>query len=151
MNFPALGEFAPDFTLVDQNQQPHTLSDYRGKKVVVYFYPKAMTPGCTNQACDLRDHHARFVESGYVIFGVSADEPAKLKRFEEKYDLPFTLLSNTDLSVLKAYGVWGEKKFMGKVYDGIHRVTFVIDQDGKIEQIIDKVKTKEHSVQLLGA
>lgn len=149
MNFPAVGELAPEFSLYDQDNQLHRLSDYRGRKVVVYFYPKALTPGCTTQACDLRDHHSQLQKAGYVIIGISADEPTKLKRFADKYELPFTLLSDPEHQALEAYGVWGEKKFMGKVYDGIHRVTFLIGADGKIERIIDKVKTKVHTEQIL--
>jgi len=143
------GDKAPDFSGVDQNGKTHTLSDYKGKKLVVFFYPKASTPGCTAEACDLRDNYHRFQSQNYELLGVSADSQAKQTKFKEKYDLPFPLLADEDKSVINAFGVWGPKKFMGRVFDGINRTTFVIDENGIIDEVITAVKTKEHSAQIL--
>ena len=145
------GDIAPNFSATDQNGDTRSLSEYAGKHLVLYFYPKDDTPGCTAEACDLRDNYHRFQEQGYEILGVSPDTPAKHVKFIEKYDLPFDLLADEDHAVAEAYGVWGPKKFMGREYDGIHRTTFVIDPDGKIEDVIRKVKTKEHTGQILTA
>ena len=144
------GDQAPDFSAPDQNETTRSLSDYTGKKLVLYFYPKDDTPGCTAEACNLRDNYKRFQAEGYEILGVSPDKPAKHVKFIDKYDLPFDLLADEDHAVATAYGVWGEKKFMGRTYDGIHRTTFVIGADGKLEDVIMKVKTKDHTAQLLG-
>ena len=143
------GDTAPNFSATDQNGDTRSLSEYAGKTLVLYFYPKDDTPGCTAEACDLRDNYHRFQAQGYEILGVSPDTPAKHVKFIEKYDLPFDLLADEDHAVAEAYGVWGEKKFMGRTYDGIHRTTFVIDGDGKLQDVITKVKTKEHAAQLL--
>ena len=144
------GDKAPNFSGKDQDGIVHTLVDYKGKKLVVFFYPKANTPGCTAEACDLRDNFDRFLANNYALLGVSADaEKAQLK-FKEKYNFPFPLLANEDKSVIQAFGVWGPKKFMGKEYDGIHRTTFVIDEKGIIEEVISEVKTKVHASQILG-
>jgi peroxiredoxin Q/BCP len=116
---------------------------------VVFFYPKADTPGCTAEACDLRDNYHRFIAQNYELLGVSADSPKKLLKFKDKYKLPFPLIADEDKTMLNAFGVWGPKKFMGRTYDGIHRTTFVIDENGIIEDIITSVKTKEHSAQIL--
>ena len=145
------GDKAPDFSAPDQTGATRSLGDYAGRKLVLYFYPKDDTPGCTAEACNLRDNHARFENAGYAILGVSPDGPAKHVKFIGKYDLPFDLLADEDHAVAEAYGVWGEKKFMGRTYDGIHRTTFVIDGDGVIEDVIAKVKTKEHAAQILPA
>lgn len=143
------GDKAPDFSGIDQDGNNLTLSSFLGKKLVLYFYPKDDTPGCTAEACDLRDNYKRFISQGYAILGVSMDTQSKHQKFIEKYNLPFPLLADTERKVIEAYGVWGEKKFMGKVYDGIHRLTFIIDENGIIEDIIEKVKTKEHTKQIL--
>jgi thioredoxin-dependent peroxiredoxin len=144
-----VGDKAPQFSGVDQNGNLHTLADYIGKKLVVFFYPKASTPGCTAEACDLRDNYARFQSNNYALLGVSADSAKAQLKFVEKYDLPFPLLADEEKSVILAFGVWGPKKFMGKEYDGIHRTTFVIDEKGSIEEIISDVKTKAHAAQIL--
>lgn len=143
------GDKAPENLGVDQDGKIHKLSDYKGKKLVVFFYPKASTPGCTAQACDLRDNYERFLSQDYRVLGVSADSVKRQTNFKEKYDLPFPLIADTEKEVIRAFGVWGEKKFMGKVYDGIHRTTFVINGNGIIEEVIAKVKTKEHTSQIL--
>lgn len=144
-----IGDAAPQFSGVDQNGTKHTLEDYKGKKLVVFFYPKANTPGCTAEACDLRDNYERFQANNYELLGVSADSAKAQKKFEEKYEFPFALLADEDKSVINAFGVLGPKKFMGKEYDGIHRTTFVINEDGIIEDIIKEVKTKAHTAQIL--
>ena len=138
------GEKAPDFTLLDQHEKSHSLADFQGKKVLVYFYPKALTPGCTTQACGLRDSKTILDQLNVVVLGISPDLPAKLANFELKKELNFTLLSDPDHKVAEAFGVWGEKRFMGKTYDGIHRISFLIDENGKIEKVFDKFKTKDH-------
>jgi peroxiredoxin Q/BCP len=140
---------APENLGTDQSGKQHKLSEYKGKKLVVFFYPKASTPGCTAEACDLRDNHHRFLESGYEILGVSADDAKRQTNFKEKYNLPFPLIPDTEKKVIQAFGVWGEKKFMGRTYDGIHRTTFIIDENGIVEEVISKVKTKEHTEQIL--
>lgn len=144
-----VGDAAPKDLGIDQSGTAHKLADYAGKKLVVFFYPKASTPGCTAEACDLRDNFDRFTSQGYAIIGVSADDAKRQTNFKEKYDFPFPLIADTERTVINAFGVWGEKKFMGKVYDGIHRTTFIIDENGIIEEVITKVKTKEHAVQIL--
>ena len=143
------GDKAPNFSGLDQNGTSHKLADYKGKKLVVFFYPKASTPGCTAEACDLRDNFARFQANNYALLGVSADSAKAQAKFIEKYDLPFHLLADEDKSVIQAFGVRGPKKFMGKEYDGIHRTTFVIDENGIIEEVISDVKTKAHAAQIL--
>jgi peroxiredoxin Q/BCP len=144
-----VGDKAPNFSGLDQNGTSHKLTDYTGKKLVVFFYPKASTPGCTAEACDLRDNYARFQSNNYALLGVSADNAKTQLKFVEKYDLPFPLLADEDKSVIQDFGVWGPKKFMGKEYDGIHRTTFVIDETGIIEDVISDVKTKVHAAQIL--
>lgn len=139
-----IGEIAPQFSLLDQNENLVSLSQFHGKKVLVYFYPKALTPGCTTQACGLRDSRAELDELNVVVLGISPDLPKKLAQFVEKKDLNFTLLSDPDHQVAEAFGVWGEKKFMGKTYDGIHRISFLLDESGRIMQVFDKFKTSEH-------
>ena len=143
------GDKAPDFSGFDQDNKFHQLSDYAGKKLVVFFYPKASTPGCTAEACDLRDNFARFEENNYALLGVSADDQKKQAKFKDKYNFPFPLIADEDKSVIEAFGVWGPKKFMGRTYDGIHRTTFVIDEKGIIEEVISDVKTKVHASQIL--
>ena len=144
-----IGKKAPDFEAKDQHGNTVKLSDYKGKKVVLYFYPKDDTPGCTAQACNFRDNYQKLSNAGYQVIGVSADDEKKHMKFTDKYELPFPLIPDTEKKIINAYGVWGEKKFMGRVFDGIHRETFVIDEDGKIEKVITKVKTKEAAEQIL--
>ena len=145
MSMPKLGNLAPAFTLKDQNGDDISLKDFRGKKhVVLYFYPKAMTPGCTAQACGLRDSLQSLEQSEAVALGVSPDPVARLKKFEEKEGLNFTLLSDEDHALADKYGVWGLKKFMGREFMGIIRTTFIIDKKGRLVRIMDKVKTKTH-------
>lgn len=139
-----VGDFAPHFTLLNQQGHQVSLSDFKGKKVLIYFYPKALTPGCTTQACGLRDSKAELEKLNVIILGISPDSSAKLANFTEKKSLNFILLSDEDHQVADQFGVWGEKKFMGRTYDGIHRVTFLIDEEGKIEHIFEKFKTGEH-------
>ena len=143
------GDKAPSFSVKDQDGVLRTLEDYRGKKLVLFFYPKASTPGCTAQACNLRDNYERFQREGYDILGVSADSEKRQFNFKTKKELPFPLLADEEKEVIKAFGVWGPKKFMGKEYEGIHRTTFVIDEDGLITEVIGKVKTKDHTAQIL--
>jgi thioredoxin-dependent peroxiredoxin len=144
------GDAAPAFSAKDQDGNLHQLADYKGKKLVVFFYPKANTPGCTAEACDLRDHFAELSEKNYALLGVSADTAKAQSNFKNKYEFPFPLLADEDKAVITAFGVWGPKKFMGKEYDGIHRTTFVIDENGFIERVISDVKTKAHAAQILG-
>ena len=144
MSFLNVGDQAPEFALQNQNGDLVRLSDYKGKTVVVYFYPKAMTPGCTTQACGLRDASDAYAARDIVVLGLSPDPHERLKRFEGKYDLNFTLLSDEDHSVAEAYGAWGLKKFMGREFMGILRSTFVIDGDGVISHVLATVKTKTH-------
>ena len=143
------GDVAPDFTRNNQDSKPVSLADFKGKKLVVYFYPKDMTPGCTTQSCNLRDNYDLLLKQGYEVVGVSADDEKRHQKFIAKHELPFDLLADIDHTMLNAYGVWGEKKFMGRTFDGIHRITFVIDENGVIEEVIEKVKTKEHTAQIL--
>lgn len=143
------GAVAPDFTINDQNGEPVSLHDFKGKKVVLYFYPKDDTPGCTAQACNLRDNIALLKKKEIVVLGVSIDTEKKHKKFEDKYGLPFTLLADPEKHLVEMYGVWGEKKFMGRTYMGTHRVTFLINEEGVIDHIIEKVDTKNHTEQIL--
>lgn len=143
------GDKAPNFEATDQNGNTIKLSDFKGKKLVLFFYPKASTPGCTMEACNLRDNYQMFLAKGYDILGVSADSAKRQQNFVEKNNLPFPLLADEDKKVIAAYGVWGPKKFMGREFDGIHRVTFVINENGIIDEVITKVKTKEHASQIL--
>ncbi len=144
-----VGDTVPNFNSTDQDGNPVSLSDYKGKKLVVFFYPKANTPGCTAEACDLRDHYSTLQEKGYELLGVSADSEKKQKSFQDKFDFPFPLLADETKEVINTFGVWGPKKFMGKEYEGIHRITFIIDEKGQVDRVIDKVKTKEHAAQIL--
>jgi peroxiredoxin Q/BCP len=149
MNTLQPGDAIPPFTTVDQDENIVRSTDMAGKKSIVFFYPKANTPGCTAEACNLRDHYNVLQDKGFQLFGVSADAPKKQKNFADKYELPFPLLADEDKSIINAFGVWGPKKFMGKEYDGIHRTTFLIDEKGRIEKVISKVKTKDHAAQIL--
>jgi peroxiredoxin Q/BCP len=144
------GDKAPDFSGKDENGNSISLSDYKGKRVVLFFYPKDMTPGCTAEACNLGENYSELQSKGFDVVGVSADSEARHQKFIDKYNLPYRLLADTELEVIRAYGVWGLKKFMGKEYDGIHRTTFIIGTDGNLESVITKVKTKDHTAQILG-
>jgi peroxiredoxin Q/BCP len=144
-----VGDKAPDFSGLDEQGNTLQLSDFSGKKLVVFFYPKASTPGCTAEACNLNDNYERFQAQGYEIIGVSADSAKRQSNFKAKYGFKYPLIADEDRSVINAFGVWGPKKFMGKEYDGIHRTTFVIDENGVLEDVITKVKTKEHTSQIL--
>lgn len=143
------GDKAPNFEALDQAGNTVKLSDYTGKKLVLFFYPKASTPGCTAEACNLRDNYETFLAKGYDILGVSADSAKRQQNFSTKNELPFPLLADEDKKVIEAFGVWGLKKFMGREYNGIHRTTFVINEEGIIEEVIAKVKTKAHTEQIL--
>ena len=144
LNFPPLDQLAPQFTTTDQNGEEISLADFKGKKVVLYFYPKASTPGCTVQACAIRDHKADFEKANTVVLGISPDATKRLTNFTVKQELNFPLLSDEDNSIAESYGVWALKKFMGKEYVGIHRVTFIMDEEGILRHILAKVKTKSH-------
>jgi len=144
-----IGDDAPDFCVLNENNDKISLSNFKGKKLILYFYPKDSTPGCTAESCNLRDNYSDLLALGYDVLGVSADNSSSHQKFIAKNELPFHLLSDTQKKVIKAYDVWGPKKFMGKEYDGIHRTTFVIDENGVIERIFTKVKTKEHTAQIL--
>ena len=144
------GDAVPNFTAKDEQGNTISLSDYKGKKLVVFFYPKASTPGCTVEACNLRDNYQALQAQGYELLGVSADSEKRQSNFKNKYEFPFPLLADEDKTVINAFGVWGPKKFMGREYDGIHRMTFLIDENGIVERVIDKVKTKQHAAQILG-
>lgn len=144
------GDPAPDFTAINEKGESVRLADYKGKKLVLYFYPKDDTPGCTAEACSLRDGYPRFQAQGYDILGVSPDSVKMHVKFQEKYNLPFNLLADENHAVSEAYGVWGEKKFMGRAYMGISRTTFIIDEDGRIERVISKVNNENHTEQVLG-
>jgi thioredoxin-dependent peroxiredoxin len=145
------GTTAPAFKTTDANGEPVNLKDFRGKKVVLYFYPKDDTPGCTKEACSFRDAFSKFKKQGITILGVSPDSEKSHQKFTAKYKLPFTLLADTDHSIADAYGVYGEKKFMGRTYMGIHRTTFLIDEKGKIKKVFEKVKPEDHADEVLGA
>lgn len=150
MSFPKIGNKAPTFSLKNQNGETVKLSMFAGSKnVAIYFYPKAMTPGCTTQACGIRDGFAELAELDTVVLAISPDPVQRLKKFEEKHDLNFSLLSDEDHSIAEKYGVWGLKKFMGKEYMGILRTTFIIGKDGRLKHVMDKVKTKTHDQDLL--
>jgi thioredoxin-dependent peroxiredoxin len=148
---PGTGDLAPDFTLPDQHGEPVSLSGLRGKAVVLYFYPKADTPGCTTQACGVRDHRVDYDHAGAVVLGVSPDPVKKVKAFDDKYGLAFPLLADADHSVAEAYGVWGEKSMYGRKYMGVERTTFVIGADGVIQEVFRRVKPAEHDELVLGA
>ncbi|HNQ28157.1 MAG TPA: thioredoxin-dependent thiol peroxidase [Aquaticitalea sp.] len=145
-----VGDKMPIISQIDESGNVVNLSDYLGKKLVVFFYPKASTPTCTVEACNLRDHYKMLKDSGYEIIGVSADSPLRQSNFKKKHDFPYTLLADEDKRVINAFGVWGEKKFMGRTFDGIHRTTFVVNEKGIIEKVIVKVNSKDHAAQIIG-
>jgi peroxiredoxin Q/BCP len=143
------GDKAPNFSGKDQDGNSHNLADYKGQKLVVFFYPKADTPGCTAEACDLRDNFERFKANNYELLGVSADSAKAQAKFKDKFKFPFPLLADEDKSVIQMFGVWGLKKFMGREYEGINRTTFIINEEGIIDEVITDVKTKVHASQIL--
>ena len=144
-----VGDIAPDFAVNDQSGRQVKLSDFKGKKVVLYFYPKDNTPGCTAEACNLRDNYQALMRAGYVVLGVSKDDEKSHQKFIDKFELPFPLLADTEKDIHEKYGTWVEKSMYGRKYMGSARVTFLIDENGKIEEIIEKVKTKDHTAQIL--
>ncbi len=145
------GMSAPDFTVLDENGKQQRLSDYRGQPVILYFYPKDDTPGCTTEACNFRDDYSAYIEAGVTILGVSPNSPKSHLKFKQKFQLPFPLLADEDHAICEAYNVWGEKKFMGREYMGVSRTTFLIDPQGNIKKIFENVKPAEHSAELLAA
>jgi thioredoxin-dependent peroxiredoxin len=149
MNLIKVGDPAPELEFPDHTGQVHRISDYRGSKLILYFYPKDNTPGCTAQACNLRDNYEQLISKGFKIIGISADPVKSHKGFADKFDLPFPLVPDTERNVIDAFGVWGPKKFMGRTYDGIHRVTYVVDEQGIVEKVFEKVDTKNHTGQIL--
>ena len=151
LDFPELGQPAPDFTTLNQREEEVALSDLKGKKVVLYFYPKAMTPGCAVQACGLRDTQKELDDRNVVVLGLSPDAPKRLQKFIDRDELNFDLLSDEDHAIAEKYGVWAMKKFMGREFMGVHRITFIIDEDGKLVHIMEKVKTKTHHDDLIAA
>ena len=144
-----VGDKAPDFVALNEFGKSISLSDFLGKKVILYFYPKDMTPGCTAESCNLGENYDLLQKKGFIVLGVSPDSSKSHQKFIDKYSLPFSLIADEDKAVIKAFGVWGPKKFMGKEYDGVHRTTFIIDEDGVIEKVFSKVKTKDHTNQIL--
>jgi peroxiredoxin Q/BCP len=151
MSMPKVGELAPDFEVLNDQGEVVHLSDFRGKNIVLYFYPRADTPGCTKEACAFRDDYSAYEKAGVTILGVSPDSVKDQVKFKQKYDLPFSLLADEDHSISSAYGVWGLKKFMGREYEGIFRTTFLINEKGAIRQVFEKVKPAEHSQEILAA
>lgn len=145
------GSKAPDFELMDNEGKLHLLSDYQGQTIVIYFYPKDDTPGCTKEACSFRDAYADFREAGVEVIGISPDSEKSHTKFIQKYELPFVLLSDTDHKICEAFGVWGPKKYMGREYEGVYRTTFIIGQDGEIKQVFEDVKPADHSQEVLAA
>lgn len=149
MTHLTVGDSAPKFEAINQNSETISSEDLKGSKYIIFFYPKDNTPGCTAEACSIRDHYNKLKKAGYKIFGVSPDSPKKHQNFIGKFDLQYDLLADTEQEMLKAFGAWGEKSFMGKKYIGVHRSTFVVDEEGKISHIYSKVKTKSHGQDLL--
>jgi thioredoxin-dependent peroxiredoxin len=151
MAYLNVGDKAPDFSVINQDGETVNLSDFKGSKLIIYFYPKADTPGCTAESCNLRDNFSDLLNRGFKIVGVSPDNQAKQKKFTEKYNLPFPLLADVDHQIIKPYGAWGLKKMYGKEYEGLLRTTYVVNEEGLIEKAITKVKTKDHAAQILEA
>jgi len=144
-----VGDHVPNFSGTDDNGKIHHLNDYKGKKLILFFFPKANTPGCINEVCNLRDNYTVLIEAGYSLLGVSADTIAKQNKFATKFNLPFPLIADEQKSIINLFGVWGPKNFMGNDYEGIYRTTFIIDGQGVVERVYSKVKTKEHATQIL--
>ncbi|QAR31629.1 thioredoxin-dependent thiol peroxidase [Ornithobacterium rhinotracheale] len=146
-----VGDKMPPFSGVDQYGKEHNSTEFENQKLVVFFYPKASTPGCTAEACNINDNLEALHAQGYQVIGVSADSVEKQRKFSDKYDFKFPIIADVDRQIIDAFGVWGEKKFMGRTYDGIHRVTFIINENGVVERVIEKVKTKDHANQILNS
>jgi peroxiredoxin Q/BCP len=151
VNLKKVGDKAPESLGLDQNGNVINIADFKGKKIVVYFYPQDDTPTCTKEACNLRDNYSILKKQGFEIIGVSSDTDKKHQKFIDKYSLPFPLIADIDRKTIEAFGVWGLKKFMGKIYDGIHRVTYVVDEKGIIERVFDKVESKAHAEQIIAS
>ena len=149
MNMLKIGDVVPKNKFFDNLGNSHSFEDYKGSKIILFFYPRANTPGCTAQACNLRDNHQKLIEKGYTVFGVSADNVSQQNRFSEKYSFQYLLIADNEKDLINAFGVWGPKKFQGREYEGIHRTTFLIDENGVIANVIKKVKTKDHATQIL--
>lgn len=149
MNMLKVGDKAPEFSVLDEQSNLRTSVSLKGSRYIVFFYPRANTPGCTAEACSLRDGYALLQEKGYQLFGVSEDSPKKQLAFKEKYEFQYPLLADTEHQLIKGYGVWGPKKFMGKEYDGLYRTTFVVNEEGFVTHVVEKVNTKDHANQLL--
>ena len=149
MGMLKIGDVVPKNKFVDNLGNTHSFEDYKGSKIILFFYPRANTPGCTAQACNLRDNYKKLIEKGYTVFGVSADNVSQQNRFSEKYSFQYLLIADNEKDLINAFGVWGLKKFQGKEYQGIHRTTFLIDENGVITNVINKVKTKDHAAQIL--
>ena len=149
MEMLKIGDVVPKNKFVDNLGNTHSFEDYKGSKIILFFYPRANTPGCTAQACNLRDNYQKLIEKGYTVFGVSADNVSQQNRFSEKYSFQYLLIADNEKDLINAFGVWGPKKFQGRDYEGIHRTTFLIDENGIITRVISKVKTKDHASQIL--
>ena len=149
MNMLKIGDLIPNNKFIDNQGNSHFFEDYRGSKIILFFYPRANTPGCTAQACNLRDNYKSLIEKGYVVFGISGDNVSQQKKFSEKYSFQYLLIADNEKKLINAFGVWGPKKFQGREYEGIHRTTFLIDEKGVITRVINKVKTKDHAIQIL--
>ena len=149
MEMLKIGDVVPKNKFVDNLGNTHSFEDYKGSKIIIFFYPRANTPGCTAQACNLRDNYQKLIEKGYTVFGVSADNVSQQNRFSEKYSFQYLLIADNEKDLINAFGVWGPKKFQGRDYEGIHRTTFLIDENGIITRVISKVKTKDHASQIL--
>jgi len=144
-----IGDLVSNNKFIDNLGNSHSFEDYRGSKIILFFYPRANTPGCTAQACNLRDNYKSLIEKGYVVFGISGDNVSQQKKFSEKYSFQYLLIADNEKKLINAFGVWGPKKFQGREYEGIHRTTFLIDEKGVITRVINKVKTKDHAIQIL--
>lgn len=144
-----VGDKAPEFTSLNENEEQVSLSDYKGKRVILFFYPKDDSPGCTKEACNLRDNYRALQKRGFEVIGVSPDKPAKHKKFIDKYEFQYSLIADTEKEIINSYGLWGPKKFMGREIVGVHRTTFMINEEGVISHIIEKVKTKDHADQII--
>lgn len=146
-----VGDQAPDFKVNNEDNEILSLSNFKGKKLILFFYPKDDSPGCTKEACNLRDNYSKLKKMGFEVLGVSPDNSKKHRKFIDKYEFQYSLLADTEKEIINAYGIWGPKKFMGREYDGLHRTTFIIDENGKIQHIFESVKTKEHAQQIMDA
>ena len=149
MEMLKIGDVVPKNKFIDNLGNTHSFEDYKGSKIILFFYPRANTPGCTAQACNLGDNYQKLIEKGYTVFGVSADNVSQQNRFSEKYSFQYLLIADNEKDLINAFGVWGPKKFQGREYQGIHRTTFLIDENGVITNVINKVKTKDHAAQIL--